>query len=214
MSIESAAMAIMATNATVTSAMVKPRSPGRDFARLRWRSISGGSIRESSILVKRTRGRGNTRWTDERQPQHTCHAAVLPLVRVQKSDAGADQIYGVAVYCLLLDAAALDGEREEAAGPAWTGNSGGPGKRASQRRRLEAQAAIVELFRYQVVVDHVECIDHRHGRRRTRIAKIVGGIGRCHAGTLARSVGKLLLQRNRSAEVKNPYDEEHQQRQR
>src|SRR6202035_3379884 len=101
MSIDSAAIAMMATNATVTSAIVKPRSAERRFAGLRWRSISGGSMRRSSILVKCSSGGSNAGRTDERHAQHTCHARVLPLVRVQKSDTGADQIYCVAVYCLL-----------------------------------------------------------------------------------------------------------------
>src|SRR5580693_9177754 len=78
-----------------------------------------------------------------------------------------------------------------------------------------AQAAIIKLLRYQVVVDHVERIDHRHGRRRTRsISKIIGGIGGSHTGSLPGSVRKLLLQRNRPTEIKNPDDEEHQQGQR
>src|ERR1700733_15470259 len=119
-------------------------------------------MRRSSILVKRSSGGSNAGRTDERHAQHTCHARVLPLVRVQKSDTGADQIYRVAVYCLLLDAASVDGERERAARPAarTSRDSRDPGKSRGMRRLSRAQAAIVELFRYQVVVDHVECIDH------------------------------------------------------
>src|SRR5271155_1852633 len=120
MSMESAAIAMMATKATVTSAIVNPRSRERGFRRVRWRSISGGSMGDPSILVKCGSRGSNARRTDERNTQQTSHAAVLPLVWVPNGDAGADQIYCVTAYCLCLDAAPVDGQCEVPAGPTRT----------------------------------------------------------------------------------------------
>src|ERR1022692_4367703 len=201
MSMDSAAMAMMATSDTATSAMVKPRSCRRGSALLRERRISGGSMCGSSVLVKRCSCSAKAGRTDKPPAHQTRKLAVLPIVRVLNGDARADHIYRSSVYCLLCDAAPIDGEEERGGGTAGRSCCDClPGKSTARLHGLvKVHSAVGDLFRDQIVVYDIVGIGHRGwGDTRGRCTYIVSGIGRSHTGALSCGIGQLLPERDRS----------------
>src|SRR5258708_36295936 len=118
MSMESAAMARMLTNATVTRAMVKPRSFGREGAFVRGRWVRGGSMRSSSVLVECGGTSSKAGRSGKGAAHQTGHAVESPLIRILNGDACTDQIYCVPVDSLLCNATPIDGEHEAGVGSA------------------------------------------------------------------------------------------------
>src|SRR5260370_9242551 len=154
MAMESAAMAIMLTNATVTSASVKPCSLGRDAALLRGCWISGGSMRSTSGLVECGGTSSKAGRSGKGAAHQTGHAVESPLIRILNGDACTDQIYCVPVDSLLCNATPIDGEHEAGVGSARRACGGFlPSERAAGLRpvaRLESTGA--EVLRYQIAV--------------------------------------------------------------
>src|SRR5712691_3549889 len=214
MSMESAAMARMLTNATVTSAMVKPRSFGRDAAFLRGRWISGGSMRSTSVLVECGGTSGKAGRSGKGAAHQTGHAVESPLIRILNGDACTDQIYCVPVDSLLCNATPIDGEHEASVGSARRACGGFlPSERAAGLHQASrAKSTGTDILRHQIAVYDPEGIGDRDGQTRAG-ADVVGGIGGRDSRALARGIREFLLQRNRSAEVKDSHHKNHQQRQ-
>ena len=85
-----------------------------------------------------------------------------------------------------------------------------PFERAVKRRQSRFQAAVVDAFGEQVLINHLQSIADgcREGRRTAR--EVVGGIGGGDAGAFTRGVGQLLLEGDCAAEVKNSDYEQNQ----
>src|ERR1700722_16758713 len=154
---ESAAIATMESNATATSAIVKPRSFELRSVPLRRRWIRGGSMGSTSVFVECHGGRSKTGWTRKFSAHQTAYAAELPLVRVLNGDACSDQIYCVN----FLDAAPIDGEHQRGGGSArGTWGSKTPSQSGS-RKGSNADAAGSDIFRDKVVIYHLKGISDR-----------------------------------------------------
>ena len=169
---ESAAIAMMETNATATSAMVKPRSVEGSPALLRGRRIIGDSTC-ASILVKCRSVGCNAGWTRKRSTHQTGYAVELPLVRVLNGDACSDQIYCVD----FLDAAPIDGEHERGGGSARGSSASKNPSKLGSRKGAQGESAGRDILRDKVVVDHLKGISDRS--RDGCFTKVVGWIGSC-----------------------------------
>src|SRR5260370_38425367 len=160
MAMESAAMAIMLTNATVTSARVKPCSLGRDAALVRGCWTSAGSMRSPSVLVECGVTSSKAGRSGKGAAHQTGHAVESPLIRVLNGDACTDQIYCVPVDSLLCNATPIDGEHEASVGSARRACGGFlPSEGAAWLHHgalLESTGA--DVLRYQIASDHPECI--------------------------------------------------------
>ena len=90
-SIESAAMAMMATMAIATSTIVMPRSPARREANALSKCCGLRAVSCcSSVLVHRDRRRRDRRWAAHGRAQQAGDASESPLIGILNADAGAD----------------------------------------------------------------------------------------------------------------------------
>src|SRR5580700_4847127 len=187
---DSAAIAMRATSEAATSARVTPRC--FEFASLLsfflGRRMSGESIRDPSVFVKRRGGYGQCVGARSSPSQRVRHVVELPLVSIGDGYAGSDQIKSTGSRGDWVRAASVDGKSDSVPRAAITVGGVCP-REAGDRRHRRRQTAVVDLFGYQIFVHHLKGVADRCRDRRGRAAEVVRRIGGSHAGGLTGSVG-------------------------